>query len=162
MQIKQSIAPYTEADEQFVEFYNNSSITVHHGMAIVRDTTATAGNYGKTTTTLNDPDLMGIVFDPYGNGVASGAVGVIRTKGFSPLRVYSTCTSLTASTNLRIACGAVSGLCDIATSSDSFSAVLTTYGPFSIIGKAYGNYVSGTETTTSVWTINAYVNIPRS
>lgn len=161
MQIKQSINPSADADEQFVEFYNNSSITVRHGQAIVRDAAATSGNYGKTTTTLNDGDLMGIVFDPKGDGVASGAVGVLRTRGFQTLRVVSTHTSLTASVNLNFGTGTTSGMCSIVTASDPLSTCLTLSIPGFIIGKSYGNYVSGTETTTSVWTINAFVNMAR-
>lgn len=84
--------PAKMLNEILVEFVNNHSAALAHGDVIVKDLAAMAVScaadakvcpeFGTVTTTADDPNILGVVYDPGGKGVAVGDRGTAMVRGY--------------------------------------------------------------------------------
>jgi hypothetical protein len=76
--------PESGVQDEFIEFVNTNSAALAHGDVVVKDFSSDADAIiqgAVTTTSAYDPDILGVVWDPQGYGVAVGARGTLMVKG---------------------------------------------------------------------------------
>lgn len=155
MQVKQLNDPSSGVDEKFIEFINgNASVKMNHGDAIVRDMTTNAIMKTVTaihTTTEQDNHVLGVVFDPSGNGVEAGERGVAMVRGYHPAVKIESAVTTTTTIGMPLATWTSAGFTCTITAASTFTG--SVGGSRAIVG-----YIAESP-TSGVVTAAVYVDI---
>lgn len=96
MQMKTLNDPSTGTEDTFIEAINESGAALAHGDVVVRKMTTLALGQTvsvTTSTSANDPAILGVIHDPNGDGIADGGVCRVQVRGYHPaVKILSTVT----------------------------------------------------------------------